>query len=68
MMNHQITDASSKCNENSEKGDGFKLEHWWGTWAAQSVKHLTLNLSSGIDLRILSSSLTLGSTLGMEPT
>ena len=39
-----------------------------GTWVAQSVKHLTLDLSSGLDLRVLSSSPTLGSMLGVEPT
>ena len=41
---------------------------FWGTWVAQSVKDLILDLSSGLDLRVLSSSPTLGSTLGMEPT
>ena len=39
-----------------------------GTWVAQSVKHLTLNLSSGVDLGVLASSPTLGSVLGMKPT
>jgi len=39
-----------------------------GTWVAQSVKHPTLDLSSGLDLRVVSSSSELGSTLGMEPT
>ena len=34
----------------------------------QSVKRPTLDLSSGLDLKIVSSSLALGSTLGMEPT
>jgi len=34
---------------------------------AQSVKHLTLDLSSGLDLRVVSSSSSLGSALGMEP-
>ena len=37
-------------------------------WVAQSVKHLLLDLSSGLDLRVLSSSPTLGSMLGMEPS
>ena len=40
----------------------------WGSLVAQSVKHLTLDLSSGLDLRVLSSSLVLGSMLGVEPT
>ena len=35
---------------------------------AQSIKHPTLDLSLGLDLRIVSSSPTLGSSLGMEPT
>ena len=33
----------------------------------QSVKHPTLDLSSGLDLRVMSSSPILGSVLGMEP-
>uniref|UniRef100_A0A7N5P1R7 ATP binding cassette subfamily D member 4 n=1 Tax=Ailuropoda melanoleuca TaxID=9646 RepID=A0A7N5P1R7_AILME len=33
----------------------------WGTWVAQSVKPLTLDLSSGPDLRVVSSSPALGS-------
>jgi len=39
-----------------------------GTSVAQSVKHLTVDLSSGPDLRVMSSSSMLGSMLGMEPT
>ena len=31
------------------------------------VKHLTLDLSSGLDLRVVSSSPALGYMLGMEP-
>ena len=34
----------------------------------QSVKRLTLDLSSGLDLRVVSSSPTLGSMLGAIPT
>ena len=34
----------------------------WGTWMAQSVKHLTHCFSSGLDLRVISSSPTLGSS------
>ena len=30
-----------------------------GTWVPQSVKHLTLDLNSGLDLRVMSSSLAL---------
>lgn len=35
---------------------------------AQLVKFLTLDLSLGPDLRVVSSGATLGSTLGMGPT
>lgn len=35
---------------------------------AQSVKQLTFHLSSGLDLRIVRSSLVPGSTMGVEPT
>jgi len=35
-----------------------------GTWVAQSVKHPTLDFSLGLDLRVVSSSPTLGFTLG----
>ena len=31
-----------------------------GAWISQSLKHLTLDLSSGLDLRVMSSSPTLG--------
>ena len=37
-------------------------------WVAQSVQCPTLDLSSGLDLRVASSSPALGSTLGMETT
>ena len=36
-----------------------------GTWVAHSVKHLTLDLSSGLDLRVVRSSPVLDSS--MEP-
>ena len=39
-----------------------------GTYGAQSGKLLTLNLSSGLDLRVMSSRLTLESMIGGEPT
>ena len=35
---------------------------------AQSVKRLTLDLSSGLDLKVVSSIPMLGSVLGMKPT
>ena len=34
----------------------------------QSVQHLTLDLSSGLDLKVLSSSPAMGPMLGMELT
>ena len=37
-----------------------------GSWGAQSVKCLIL--SSGLDLRVMSSTPVLGSTLGVKPT
>ena len=46
----------------------IKKKRDMGVWVAQLVKHLTLDLSSGLDLRVVSSSPSLGSTLGMEPT
>ena len=35
-----------------------------GAWVAQLVKHPTLDLSPGLDLRVMSSSPALGSVLG----
>ena len=35
---------------------------------AQLVKHGTLDLSSGLDLRVMNSSPRLGCALGMKPT
>ena len=45
-----------------------KLKITRGAWVAQSAKHLTLDLSSDLDLRVMSSSPMLGSVLGVEPT
>ena len=39
---------------------------YWGCWVAQSVKCLTPNFGSDYDLRVMRSSLTSGSMLGME--
>jgi len=39
-----------------------------GHVVVQLVKHPTLDLSSGLDLRVVSSSPALGSTLSMETT
>ena len=37
-------------------------------WVAQPAKQLTLDFSSGHDLRVVSLSHALGSALGVEPT
>ena len=39
-----------------------------GVWVAQSVKHPPLDLSSSLDLRVMSSSLALGSVQGLKLT
>ena len=39
-----------------------------GTWVIQSGKHLTLELSSGLDLRVVNASPMMGSALGAKPT
>ena len=44
------------------------LKSKWGTWKALSVKHLTLDLSSGLDISVVSSNPTLGSMLNVEST
>ena len=44
------------------------IAHPWGTWVARLVEHLTLDLSSGLDLRVGSSGPSLGSALGVKPT
>lgn len=36
-------------------------------WVAQSIKHLSLDLISGLDFRVVSLSLTLGSMLPPDP-
>ena len=51
-----------------ELANDFKVTVNWGTWVAQSVKRLTLDLSSGFDLRIVSLSPSLGSTLDVKAT
>ena len=40
----------------------------WGARVAQSVKRLMLDLSLGLDLRVVSSSPMLGPVPGVEPT
>ena len=38
----------------------------WVPWMAQLVTYLTLDISAGLDLRVVSSSPTLGSMLDVE--
>ena len=45
---------------------GIKKER--GASVAQSTEHPTLDLSSGLDLRVVSSSPALGSMMGMDLT
>lgn len=40
----------------------------WGAWVTHSVKHSTLDFTSGCDVRVTSSSPMLGHLLGMEAT
>jgi len=46
---------------------GFKIVTLRDAWVAQSVKHPTLDFSSGHDLRFMISSPMSGSALSMEP-
>ena len=39
-----------------------------GAWVAQLIECLTLDLSSGLDLKVVSSSPALGSMLSVKPT
>ena len=53
-----------------QQGTCERKQHWWGAWVAQSVKCLTLQLSSGLDLRVMGLSPTSGSVLtaqSLEP-
>ena len=45
----------------------FYLHPSRGVWVAYLVECLTLDLSSGLDLSVMSSSPALGPMLGMEP-
>ena len=44
----------------------FQKIFFLDAWVAQSVKHLTLDFSSGRDLTVLRLSPALGSMMGME--
>ena len=45
----------------------MKTVKFQGAWVAQLVEHLTLDLGSGHDPRVMGSSLELSSMLSMEP-
>ena len=57
--------------ELGRRDEPFKVHQIWGTWVAQSVKGLTLDLGSGHDVTIhetepqIGTALTLGSLLGI---
>ena len=60
---------SDLVGEDSGRFEGqLRNLQYQGAWVAQLVKHLTLDLSSALDHRIMSSNPTLDSMLGMEPT
>ena len=46
----------------------LRLIHMRGIRVAQSVRHQILDLGSGLDFMVMSSSPVLGSRLGVEPT
>ena len=46
----------------------YKPEKTRGAWVAQLVEHLTPDLRLSLNLWVVSSNPTLGSTLAMEPT
>lgn len=52
------------CSLNIFQRRYLKIAYRRGIWVAQSVKPLTLDLGSGLDFRVVSSSLA----LGVEPT
>ena len=49
------------------KKEGWRQCRFRGAWVAQSIEHLTLDLSSGLDLRVVSSNPVLGWALGVKP-
>ena len=46
----------------------YKKKKGLGAWGVQAGKCPTLDLSSGLDLRVMSSSPALGSVVGVKPT
>ena len=72
-LQSQQNDRFSVCKElaglrMASNSTSIQKVLWRGTWMAQLVEHPTLDLSSVVDLRVMSSSPALGSMLGVEPT
>ena len=57
-----------QCRHSGTSSEHLRTSPLMRPWVAQGVQRLTLDLSSGLDLRVVSSSPALCSTLGMEPT
>ena len=53
VQNHILKKILYKQNKRHQNLKNVKI---WGTWVAQLVKRPTLDISSGLDLRIMSSS------------
>ena len=53
---------------NEMKINIVRTHFYRGAWVAQLIKHLTFDLSSGLDHMVMSSSPVLGSMLDVEPT
>ena len=68
-MDTGLTGADSEDAVPQQEILGYLIESSdQGAWVAQSVRHPTFDLSSRHDLRVVSSSSTLGLALGIEPT
>ena len=63
-----ISSIYEELQLNNKKTIQLMKKELRGIWVAQLVQHLTLDLSLGLDLRVMSSSPSLGSTLGVKPT
>ena len=58
----------NEMDQHKPNSENKKIGLFWGNWVAQSVKCLTLDLSSGLDLRVVNLSPPTGSMLGVKPT
>ena len=65
-LNSAIPEVSQ--HEPAFKNIVFIIYIQWGAWVAQLVMPPTLDLSSGLDFRVLRSSPALSSALGMKTT